>query len=35
MRVSVIGAGTMGIGIAHFFAEKKQDVIFFDSSKLA
>ena len=35
MRVSVIGAGTMGIGIAHFFAEKKQDVIVYDSSKLA
>ena len=35
MRVSVIGSGTMGIGIAHFFAEKKQDVIVYDSSKLA
>jgi len=35
MNISIIGSGTMGVGIAHFTAQKNHKIILYDSSAKA
>ena len=35
MDISIIGSGTMGVGIAHFTAQKNYKIILYDSSAKA